>query len=228
MNKKNTIIVSSVLMVALIALSILTVLNRDDNGDNCSKDALKFKEEYESKNGDIVRYDDKDYKLRTLNISKNNPVIYLKENEIVDKITSSTGVIYFGSSDDLLSREAVPVLLNVASEFDCDVIYYYDITLLSDEYEKGVNEEKINLYKSIVNSLGDKVDFSNEESLKKLVVPVVIFIKEGKITEAHSGLVKSYSPGKSLNTEQERQLSRMYRNGFNSINNGVCEKQQQC
>ena len=42
----------------------------------------------------------------------------------------------------------------------------------------------------------------------------------------HEGLVDSYDDyTKSLSENQKRELARIYRNGFNSINNGVCEKE---
>lgn len=215
MKKRNVLILIIILFVFIIGG--IVVFYNHNNKINCSKDALKFKQNYEKYNGNMIKYNNKSYKLRNLDISKDNPIIYLKKSDVVKRLKKGTEVVLFGNESDLFTREAIPVLFDVANEFDCDIVYYYDSNNISKDNE---------LYKEVINIIGNK---RKDTVSKYFTTPVLIFIKEGKIVDYHEGLVDSYDDyTKSLSENQKRELARIYRNRFNSINNGVCERKQQC
>ncbi len=219
--KKVVTIVSVFLLLVGISLIFLFVGKDEKEDVKCTKDAKKFKEEYEELVGEKVTIDNKKYSLRKVDIVTNNPISYIKKEEVVDKLTKGTGVIFFGSSADLFSREAVPVLLTVGNEFDCKIIYYYDVSKVN-------NSEDETLFKQIKDVLADKFNQLYGDS-EKLVMPTVLFIKDGKIKKYHVGLVDSYiSYDKKLSDKQVDELSKIYRNGFKAIDSEVCDIQQQC
>ena len=76
-NKKNIIIVVLIAIITLLALASIIIIYNNKNSD-----AVKFKEEYESLNGTIREKDGKI--IRSINIPKNNPMVYSGANEIVE------------------------------------------------------------------------------------------------------------------------------------------------
>lgn len=52
----------------------------------------------------MIKYNNKSYKLRNLDISKDNPIIYLKKSDVVERLRKGTEVVLFGNESDLFTR----------------------------------------------------------------------------------------------------------------------------
>lgn len=144
---KKKIIIGVVLAI-IITGSILIFRDKEQCNDN----ALKFKEIYEKYNKSKEK----------LNIKDDNPMVKINKEDIVKKINKSDGVIFFGTPKENESRILVKVLLEVSKDYDCEVIYYYDLSKLDKESD---------IYKELQTKLGDY----------KLKNGTIIFYKKGEI-----------------------------------------------
>lgn len=219
MKKTISIIISILIIIGLMVVGLLSII---DEEQQISGDSLKFKEEYELLNGKY--YEEYDLTLSSMAIATDNPMIYINENEIINKLTEGTHIIYLGFPECEWSRKALPVLLNFAKKNKIRTIYYYNFSTIISDYEKGKNEEKVNLYKEIVNILKDNIDNTYEDGTKKLTAPMVVFIKDGEITGNHYKLVESYEDYKlDLTKEQTEELFNIYQRNYNLMVANRCE-----
>lgn len=201
--KKNKIIIIVIVIVAIIiGISIYSTLT--------PKDSIKFKKEYELYNN---VNDQKNNKYHTLTIEKENPIIYLKDDNIIKELTTGDKIIYFGYPDNNPSRIAVPILLETAKDNGVEKIYYYNFKNIQNDYEKGNIQNKI--YKKIINQIGDNIKETytkgNLKGEKKLSAPTVILIKDGKVANYHRGTVSSYKDSnKKLTKKEQEELYKTY------------------
>lgn len=145
---KKKIIIGIVLVIIIITGIIIF-----SNNKKCNTNALEFKKEYEKYNTSLVK----------LSISDDNPMVKMNKQNIIKKIDSSNGILFFGNPKNNDSRTLIKELLKVARDYDCEIIYYYDINDLKDN----------NVYDELQTKLG-------EYSLKN---NIVIFYKKGEITK---------------------------------------------
>ena len=146
---KKRIIIGIVLAI-VIAGSFLIFT---DNNKKCNTNALEFKKEYEKYNANLIK----------LSIDDDNPMVKMNKNNIINKIDSSNGILFFGNPKNNDSRTIVKELLKVAKDYDCEVIYYYDINDLKND----------DVYTKLETKL----------SGKSLTNNIVIFYKKGEITK---------------------------------------------
>ena len=137
----------------------------EGNGTGIKTDATKFVEEYDG-----------------LDISANNPIIYLKENEIVDFFKEKTGIVFLGSSNCLWSKTIIPVLFDSISE---ESIYYFN--------EKQVPKELLEILK-----------------IEEIKTPDVYFVKAGKIIGRHFGGAPNQSEPNELTDAMKDTLRGIY------------------
>ena len=196
MNKKNILMVSLVLIILLIS--------------GCSskgKDALKFKEDYESING---KENASGKVHRSLNISKNNPFEYATGEDIVSKIENKeTFYVYFGDKLCPWCRSVIEKFIEVANDYDIKTVYYVPIwddegtEILRDKYivnEKGKLELSIKADETYYKLLDYFQDFLNDYTLtdsdgnildtgeKRIYAPNFIYVKDGEIVALTEGI----------------------------------------
>ena len=94
--------------IALVMSMILVLLV----GCNKETDAEKFKNEYESLNGQTSQ---SGKKYLNVEIEKDNIIKYVSISELLDVIKNETGVIYLGFPECPWCRTAVPALLEAAN-----------------------------------------------------------------------------------------------------------------
>ena len=224
-------------IVALLAVFLLFQYNKDDVIYE-NKDAVKFKEEYESLNNKENSNNKKLYP--TVEINKNNPIKYSNYDEIIEILKSGTGVIYFGSPESALSRVLVGPLLTAAEESEISTIYYLN---LKDEAESLMLDDKLNVivehegtkgYFKLVSALdeilsenilisadGDKVSTGK----KKIDIPTVVFVKDGEIVGYHVGTVASHEDAYSpLDDRQSEELLIKLINLCSVVKGTVCDE----
>ncbi len=190
-------------------------------------DGEKFKEEYESIN-DTLKSDGTSY--IKMNIDSNNPMKYSSYEEVMD-ILDGTGIIYLGFKECPWCRTSLPVLLEVANELKVKTIYYFNALNIRDtkELKDGnivTTKEGTKEYYNLVNKLYDYLGVYNglnDETIKRIYFPTVIFVSNGEIKGLHVGTVSSQTNVNiSLTEEQREELKTIYKNYMLEVVNTSC------
>ncbi len=203
-----------------------------------NSDGLNFKNEYEKLNNKVNENNNKLYP--EVNISEKNVIKYSSYDEIIQVIKEGTGVIYLGFPECPWCRNLVPILLSAANETEMDKIYYLNIkddrdVLILDENKNIVvqNEGKKEYFElvSVLNEvLDDYVLTTNDgeevnTGKKRILVPLLIFVKDGKITNIHLGTVdEQVDPYVSLTDKQEEELLLKLINYMSVVNGSLCDE----
>lgn len=225
-----------ILMAILLGLLIMVMAIKGQDLvkkiPNSIKDALKFKDEYESLNDKDNSYGGK---YLSIKISENNVIKYATFEEIIDLIDHGTGVIYFGFPECPWCRNAVPVLLEAAESTGIDTIYYFNAVDIRDQKSLDANGEIITTkegtkeYKQILKKLDKYLlpyDGLNDDSIKRLYFPSVYFIKDGVVIGKHIDTVESHTDAsKALNEEQKLELKTIYENYMMKVLDSSCDKE---
>ena len=224
-----------ILLVGLLALSgcAQTQSNtpNQDEEVNQTQDAIDFKTEYESFNGQQTS-SGKDY--LNLELPEENPMVYATYDEVMDLLENGTGVIYFGYPTCPWCRSIVSVLVESAKENRVDEILYFnakeyrDVKRLNELGEIETTTEAKEGYYELVNALGEHASVYeglNDDSIKRLYFPTVVFVKEGEIILFHEGSVDSQEdPYIALDEEQRNELKKIYKDGFIRALREVCDE----
>ncbi len=118
-------------------------------------------------------------------------------------------VVYYGFSSCPWCKEAMPVLNDVAKEFDRRVIYV-DVREDKEDMRVDENEDYVQL-KEILNDYLLK----DEDGNPTLYVPGVYFVKDGEVLSYNVGTVDTHDAKTREMTEEEKnQLIEIYRAGF--------------
>lgn len=118
----------------LIAISGITLLC----ACGTNKDALRFKEEYESLNGHETSVEGRNY--RTITIDEKNPFVYTTLDDVNKKIENKeTFIVYFGANWCPWCRSVLPIFIEEAKEAKVDKVYYIDVRPDND-IEKDIRD----------------------------------------------------------------------------------------
>ena len=208
--KNKKLIIGLILILILIIGAITTYILIQN-----SKDSYKFKKEYESYNNKSWEYEGKKGKYLNIEINKDNPIIYLNDENIVKELKEGDKIIYFGFPDCNWCRSAVPVLLKSAEENGVEKIYYYDFGEVREAFEKNKNNEKAKIYQQIIEVLDSNITSTFESGAKKgekrLSAPTVVLMKDGKVSSFHYRTVESHQNyNKNLTTDEYNELYKIY------------------
>lgn len=226
------------LIIGLSIMLILVLLTGCTNKKvSKTTDAIKFKEEYESLNDQINEGNQKKYPK--VSIDKSNPIQYATIDDVLEVLDNKTGVIYFGFPNCPWCRNAVPVLLNAATSTGLDRIYYLNVLDIRDTKEIDNNGKVVttNKGKKGYSKLLEKMDSilpeytlededENEVSAneKRIYVPLVVFVKKGKIVAYHEDTVESQKdPYKLLDDKQTEELFNIYVDGILKMQDSACD-----
>ena len=228
MKKENIIICITVSIILRSIISIIIGKNFNKGNTN-QNDSLKFKEDYESVNGKKVS-DELSYS--SLDIPKNNPMKYSSYEEIFKILDNGTGVIYLGFPECPWCRNIVPVLIDTALKSKVETIYYLNIkddrNVLSLTKKGKIKTEKEGTenYLKLVDLLKDNLreyEGLNNKNIKRIYVPLVIFVKNGKVVGTYESLpaFQERANGNGftqMNEKEKSELSKIYENYFKKIN----------
>ncbi len=239
-NKKMIIILIAILVV--IILGVVFILTRDKK-ETSSSDALKFKEEYESLNGTKRESDGASY--NDVNIYEDNPIKYVTISEALNILDSEKAVIYIGANWCPWCRNAVPVLIDTAKDYDVKKIYYLNLDEDKSNFEvqdgnlvktREGTEDYYKLLDKLSDILSDYIlkedgkEYNTNE--KRIYMPFVIGIKDGKVVDSHTGTVdlsEGQSKYDSLTSEQREELYNIYSNLFaNVFGSNSCNEEEKC
>ena len=181
-----------IIIIGIILLFLIIV------GAFCySKDNIKLKLDYEMINKVELA---KNKKIK-VNIPIDNRVKYIKsDKELVEILTTKTGIVYMGYETCPWCRNALPILIDSIISNDVKNFYYFNIHDVSAKDIKDKLYEILDSYLKVTND-GKKV----------LAVPDVYAIKDGKIVGHHRGCVDGYNnPYRKMNDEQLKELKNIY------------------
>lgn len=240
-NKLTIIIISVVIFLALIFSTVLIFVNKNKEVKVENTDALKIKEEYESLNN---KKSDSGKTYPKVTLSENNKFKYKSAKEIVNTLKSGTGLIYLGFPKCPWCRNAI----NVLNYVDVNEIMYLDMANQRDEYsikdgalaktKDGTKEyyEMLEILDDILDTYEVLDDDGNKLSVneKRIYVPLVIGVKDGKIVGYHKDTVTlsdNQSPYDLLTKKQQSDLKKIYDDIIIKVNNDFCDienKDQGC
>lgn len=208
-----------VLLIVVIVLNVFTVKEQ-----KITQDEKKFRLEYEKYNGTKnlsgVRY-------LSVEIPEANGISYVSVKQVIKLLESGTGVIYFGYPQSTWSRHILPSLFEAREEVGIDTIYYYNA--YADRDEKRLDEDGViqtikegtTEYYKILELLGDYADRYEgleDDSIKRLYFPTIVFVKDGKIKDVHVSTVLSHqNEKKNLTKKQKKELQDIYKKAMRKI-----------
>lgn len=230
--KKRSIFV----VIALVLLLIITGCNFEK--DEKISDALRFKEEYESINGNKIEGSDKH--VRSISIPKDNPFVYADSSDILTMMDNNeTFIVYFGFNSCPWCRSVLPTLLEVAEDLDLEKIYYVDVKDMRDTLavnEKGKvytvkegTEGYIGLLSRLDNVLEDyTLTYKGKEiktGEKRIYAPNVVSVVNGEAKELETGIGENLTdPYMELTDKIETEIY----NKFNCSIKCVLENKNSC
>ena len=242
-NDKIKDIIIGILILIILGLTIFILIKttnmkkESDNKTTTITDSVKFKEEYEKLNGEVNSNNQKEYPQ--MDISKDNMIKYLDVEEVLDILKDGTGVIYFGYPECPWCRNAVPVLLNAAQNTSLAQVYYYNANAIKNikevddegkivetQKEKAGYRDLLKALDSILKeyTLTDKDGNTVHTGEKRIYVPLVVFVKDGKIIAHHEGTVDSQKdPYVLLNEEQKEELNQIYVDNITKTTKSSCD-----
>lgn len=216
--EKKKIVLAVLATIALLVTVYIKLPNNNYEETKNSEDSINFKKEYESLNNKKIGTSNQTYK--GLEIAEENPIVYASYEEIEQIISEGTGIIYFGFPECPWCRSIVPVMLNAAKETGVDKIYYFNALSIRDKKHLDsngnivVDDAGTKEYEKIVSLLYDWLDIYeglNDDSIKRLYFPTVIFVKDGNVIGAHTGTLDSHdNPNESLTELQYDELNGIY------------------
>jgi len=207
LNKNNNIfrIINNKKILIIIGVIILCVVlcflffNKDSQ--IMVTDGDRFKSEYEKYNneeiGDGNKYID-------ITINCGDKIKYIKEDDVLDILNNSGyAVIYFGYPTCVFCRPAVEVLCNTVKNTELETIYYVD--------------SKNELDSSLTDIMWEEF-IIEQNGIKNINAPLVLFVAKGNIVSYNVGTVSSYSnPYIPMNQAQIDGLSFIYQHGIQDV-----------
>ncbi|HPW53162.1 MAG TPA: hypothetical protein PK631_02190 [Erysipelotrichaceae bacterium] len=201
-------------IIVLVTFMLLSLMGCKP--DQIKTDNIRFKEEYESING---QENESGKTTTTIEIDENNSIKYIEQQEVIEALLNGTHVIYFGWPECSWCRRAIPVLIDVVNQYEGMRIYYFSIRQAREDYENGVDSQLAELYKEVSRVLLlSEVDFTSisevdENGVLKIVASMLIFVKNGEIIGAHRRTVPSHFDSyEEMTAEQIAELKEIYNN----------------
>ena len=236
--------VAIVIIAAVIGFGVYYFGLREDDVEETkpkvtyTEDELKFKEEYESINGQ-EKSNGSVYK--TIDIPKDNNVEYLTDEETVKFLENGTGIIYMGFKECPWCRNAVPVLLQAAKNAGMKKVYYLDVTdikstiVINAKGKAEITKKGTDAYYEIMDLLDDYlVDYTMKNSKgkdvktgeKRIMSPTVITVKEGVVTGFHVGTIDGHEMVDGalpdLTEKEQGELNDIYAEMINTVSDSAC------
>lgn len=193
-----------IIVGVLVFISVMIgLLNGQTKKENKQTDSDKFAKEYK-----LVDKEDNNI---------DNVFVYRSMDEIIKILKNGTGIVYLGFPECPWCSEYVKYLNEVAKDKKLEKIYYKNIL-----NERKDNTEK---YQEIVKLLKDNLQF-DEEGNKRIYVPAVIAVKDGKIVgfdDETAWDTKGYdSPAEYWKNEDLKGLKKKLSKMIDNTNKNIC------
>lgn len=142
--------------------------------------------------------------IRKLETDKNNSVVYLSVQELIEKMKGKESfVLYLGFPECPWCRSVVSTFLEVVDDVGIEKVYYINIRNMRDSYEikegkviqtkKGTKDYQtlLRLFDSVLDDYTLKNELGEEISVleKRIYAPSIISVVDGKVESLTDGLV---------------------------------------
>lgn len=253
MNKKRKIAIAFVVVLfILVALEIVYIFSElytesEIPGDPVITDAMKFKTDYESLNGEKNSNGDD---IRVLSIAEDNPFIYATADEIAERIDNKeTFIVYFGFNSCPWCRSVLPSLIESAKENNVTKIYYVDVLEIRDRYELNDKNKAVKTvegsegYYKLLEKLDNVLDdyepltYKSKGKTKKVKIgekriyaPNVVTVKNGEAIALESGIIDELTdPYMEIDDGMKCQIKEIFKCLFETLENKdyVCSVEDQ-
>ncbi len=232
--KKSTAIILGIIIIILIGVLGYFLLKPAKKTD-----AMIFKEEYEALNN-TERSNGKLY--NNVSIPVDNPIKIVSVSEAIDVLDMDKAILYVGAEWCPWCRNAVPVLFDAAKEENIDTIYYLDLDDDKSVYtvvdgKATLTKEGSVAYYDLLKKLDKELtQYTLEDEKgkeikvdeKRIYMPDVFAIKNGKVISSHVGTVdldKNQSAYDPLSDKQKEELKKIYKEMFSSVlNDDTCNE----
>lgn len=210
-------------LLSIIILGIILILGGIMYYNYNVRDSIKIKKSYESLNGTVRESDGKKY--NNVKLSSNNSFKYIDAKEANSIIKSGSGIIFLGANWCPWCRNAIEVLDDSAKSMKLDTVYYLDMDKVRNVWEvkngKLVKTQKeadgyYKLLKLLDSTLEketykiqDKDGHEYDTKEKRIYIPFVVVVKDGKIMSTHLGTVE-------LNENQDK-YSKLTKKQYNKL-----------
>lgn len=237
MDKKKLYIIGGILLLFIAGLSVWYF--GFASTEKINEDAVRFKEEYEAYNGKEA-YGDATY--QELEISEDSKIKYATAKEIIKILESGTGLIYLGFPTCPWCRGLIPALLDAVDCSCLENVTYLNVSDLRDTYTledgkpvktKDTSDEYYRILELLDEYLLDYTltsDDGKEINVgeKRLYVPMVVAVKDGKIIDTRIDSVEldeNQSPFDTLKDSQYKELKTDFTDMIDQITKeaSVCE-----
>lgn len=171
----------------------------------------KFIQEYESLNNNERPH---------VNVPRNINVNILTFDELKNTMEKGTGIVFFGFPTCPWCRHMLPNLFDAMAETGVSDIAYYDPKEIRNVIKKNEAGELITEnpgteeYAYILEKMGDilpEYKDLGDANIKRLYVPFVIVVKNGKILSHHMNTLDDHKSSKvSLTDEQKTRLKEIF------------------
>ncbi|MGM9834572.1 MAG: hypothetical protein ACI31M_02175 [Bacilli bacterium] len=205
-NIKLVIVVLGIIALVGIGFAIYNCSFKEDKpeeNNSITADEKKFKEEYESLNGEKNK---NDVPYKVMDIAEDNNVVYITDEEAVDIIKEETAVIYMGFKGCPWCRNAIPVLFDAVENVGIDKVYYLDLTDVRSQITLDANDKVqitkgTDAYYELMELLDNYIeDYSLTTSKgktvktgeKRIYAPTVITVKDGVVVGFNEGTVEGH------------------------------------
>lgn len=172
--------------------------------------AALWKEEYESLNGEK---NDAGRPYPTVTFPEGLQISLPTEEEVLGLFRNGTGILYFGFPECPWCRTLLPVLSEVLTEHPGIALFCYDLRPERDEYRLDENGElqQIREGTAFYSRLLDILDGwigayqgLDDDSLKRIYMPTLVFLKDGVIQSVHINTVDGQESGYDPLTDEQR------------------------
>lgn len=121
---------------------------------------------------ETIKSDSKTFASEYTLVGEDNIFVYRGAEEIINILEHGTGIVYLGFPECPWCQAYLPYLNDLAKDLHVEKIYYYNI---SEDRKNNTKE-----YQKMVEILNDYLQY-DEEGKKRIYVPAVIAVNEGKI-----------------------------------------------
>lgn len=202
-----------------VSIFTLTACTEDKNS---KEDALNFKEEYESLNGQTNNLGKEN---RTISIRKDNPSKTVEASEIINLMNNKkTFYIYFGFPTCPWCRSVIEKSIEIAQEKNISKIYYVNILEIRDKMEVVDEEvtrttegskdyyELIELLSNVLSDyeLQDENGNSIDTGEKRIYAPNFVYIENGKVVKLIEGISESQTDSRMELTDEILEDEKIY------------------
>lgn len=237
MSKRSIFVV-----IAILLLLIITGCSYEQ--EVVITDAIKFKEEYESINGNKVG--NSSYTVRELSIPDDNPFVYASANDIITMMDNNeTFVVYFGFNSCPWCRSVIPSLLDVAEDLKLEKIYYVDVKDIRDKLDvdedgnivttKEGSEGYIGLLARLNSVLDDyTLEYDGQEistGEKRIYAPNVVSVVNGKAKQLETGVSDQLTdPFMEITEEMKKETYNKFECSIKCVleNKNTCSSKTAC